>query len=148
MSIAFDCLYFMDLVTIPTSIKLSHWIGVGSCGWYIYINVVWTGTASWALMNKVPNPTSDADAIMLRSILQTICTMLFISGVNICMFAQLEYCLKENIYHWLCFWLCRQKNRTHHYRCKESYRLRDIVLQYQNWWLNNLVAWWFSSISF
>ena len=38
-------------------------------------SVMWIGTASWQFKNKAPNYASDADVMMLRSILHTTYTM-------------------------------------------------------------------------
>ena len=140
MYIVFDCMCLMDLVATPIAINLSHWTGVEGCGWTISINAVWMGTSSWALMSTVPNSTSAADVIMLRNILQKTCTRPFIISVSICISYPSMILSERKIYQWLCFWLWRQENRTHHYGCKESYRLRAIVLHHPYW------AKWFSSL--
>ena len=49
----------------------------------IYSSVISMVTASWQFKNKAPNSASDADAMMLRSILHTMYTMPFSVGLKL-----------------------------------------------------------------
>ena len=97
----------MDFVAIFTAVKLSHWIGVGGCGYPISTDVDWMGTTYWPLMNTVPNSDSAIDVIMLRSILQTTCTRPFMIGVKVCVSFPADIFSARKICHWLCFWFWR-----------------------------------------
>ena len=59
----------MILLSIPTSVALSTWMGVG--GWVlpISVKVVRMGTAAWPLMKRSVCSDSAAEAMIFRRIL-------------------------------------------------------------------------------
>ena len=74
MSINLSPLLEMLLVTTPSAVVLSFFIGVGGCSWPIVSNAWRAGIASLQLMKRAPNSASAAEymtAFMICEMLRT-----------------------------------------------------------------------------
>ncbi len=73
------------LLTMPTVVVLSMWIGVGGCGWPSLARISQRTLASCALRNRAPNSTSAAEAATSLSIVHVmwIVPLSFIGSLSV-----------------------------------------------------------------
>ena len=80
MSIDFNILLTMLLLTTPSAVVLSVCIGVGGCLCPIYSSVVLSGTAPRKLMNSTQSSSSAVEDMTVLMILEIVVTALLFGG--------------------------------------------------------------------
>ena len=71
MSIVLDFFCGMDELTMSAAVELSIFMGVHGCGWPISSRHVQIGSVTWTLWKRAPSSASEAEAIMLLSVLHS-----------------------------------------------------------------------------
>ena len=72
MLIALDQFCLMESLSNPSSVELLGRRGAAGCGWSSSRRVVQIGTASWPLMKLAPISASEAEAITLLMVFDTV----------------------------------------------------------------------------